>query len=91
MTAAAVGRRSLAVKAGDCCALEPARRGIRLVTQAWLIAATRQRQLPRVANWCCRPIGVRRPAPKLTYAQPASFTTRIREAAVHGLRRSAMS
>jgi hypothetical protein len=56
MTAAAVSRRSLAVKAGDSCALEPARRGIRLVTQAWLIAATRQRQLPSVANWCCRPL-----------------------------------
>lgn len=68
MTAAAASRRSLGVKAGDCCALEPARRGIRLVTQAWLIVATRQRQLPSVANWCCRPI-----APAQSSAAPAQY------------------
>jgi len=50
-----------------------------------------ERLHPQAAYSRCRPIPAHRRAPKLSDDRPGSFTFRIYEAAVRGLRRSAMS
>ena len=49
------------------------------------------RPLLTTSNWRCRPIPAHRRAPKLSDDRPGSFTFRIYEAAIRGLRRPAMS